>query len=501
MAALTRGLVLASLWLAVAAGVWPLRSAPGALAGALAILAGSAGLARLRPQAAVGLVFAFAYVSYGVVRLVAGPGVASVPFFLAAFVGLVVGLVPWTRWEARPGWRMPLAWWALGVAVTWPWVAAREFGPSFDASPATGLIVTTALVQLSLPLWMDRLLADGPSPVFHAVRRGDAEPRLPWHVWLTVSALATSIAALYQQWVDLAWLSGEPWTRLGRAVGLMGDANPMGVAAATWAPLTVLAFGTSRLAWLAGGLTSVPVWLGAWTSGARTTVILLAAGLCGLALTWTSARGWRRGRVLTVAVGLGVVALGLVMAVGPRLPEASPVGRLVANLSLSDPRATAYELFWHRNGYGSAAMAAVRDHPWMGVGVGRFWSVSQAYAQGLGLTIPPDNAQNLWRQSLVEQGILGVLPILWLTGLTAAALLRGRVEGSALLTRFMVAGLGASLVVGYPVQDPAIAVTLATLVCAVVRGEGSQRMAAPAPSSRSAANAAGSGSTVSTRHG
>ena len=57
----------------------------------------------------------------------------------------------------------------------------------------------------------------------------------------------------------------------------------------------------------------------------------------------------------------------------------------------------------------------------------------------------------------------------WLTVLTLAALFRGRAEGFDLVVRVMVLGLGAGLLVGYPVQDPAVAMTLATLVCAVAR--------------------------------
>jgi hypothetical protein len=72
---------------------------------------------------------------------------------------------------------------------------------------------------------------------------------------------------------------------------------------------------------------------------------------------------------------------------------------------------------------------------------------------------------------LAEQGLLGLLPLLWLTGLTAIGVFTGRADGLDLVLRVMVVGLGASLLVGYPVQDPAIAVTLATLVAIVARAE------------------------------
>jgi len=133
----------------------------------------------------------------------------------------------------------------------------------------------------------------------------------------------------------------------------------------------------------------------------------------------------------------------------------------------------AYEMLWRRDGYGLAAMQAVREHPLLGVGVGRFTGLSTAYHQRItGRAIPPDNAQNLWRHTLAEQGILGLAPILWLTLLTARSLVAPSPSAAALLMRVMLAGLGVALIVGYPVQDAAIAVTLATLVAEVARGRG-----------------------------
>jgi hypothetical protein len=106
----------------------------------------------------------------------------------------------------------------------------------------------------------------------------------------------------------------------------------------------------------------------------------------------------------------------------------------------------------------------------MGVGIGRFTGLSKSYAQkALGRAIPADNAQNLWRHTLAEQGLIGLLPILWLTGLTIMTVFAGRAEGVDLVLRVMLCGLGCGLIVGYPIQEPAIAVTLATIVAAVAR--------------------------------
>ena len=144
MARLTRVVVVISTLLAVAVGLWPLQTQPVLAAALASTFVGVAVLGRLMPAVATGLVLAAAYVCYGVIRLVAGPAVAGMPFFLAAFVGLALGTAPWTRWMARQPWRIPLAWWGTWVALTWPYVAARELNFSLEPSMAAGPVLTSA---------------------------------------------------------------------------------------------------------------------------------------------------------------------------------------------------------------------------------------------------------------------------------------------------------------------------------------------------------------------
>jgi hypothetical protein len=465
---LTRALVIGSMLLAVTAGLRPLGAQPAVLVSLAVVFMGTAIGARLRFAITASTVLLFAYVGYGVVRLIGGPALAGMPYWLAAFAGLVVGGVPWTRWQAGDGWRVPLAWWATTVAITWPFVAARELNYSLTPSLAAGPIITTALIQMSVALWMDRLLASR-----RQLREMRAEPlSIPrWAAPLLVSALVTGGAALYQHFVNVSWLSGEPWISLQRSVGLMGDANPMGVATALWAPLAwaMLAAG-GWIGALIGAPLAVGLWLAAWASGARTTIILMAAGIAGIALMWAVAREVPR---RTVALTAAVAAVALVIAAGiaaSQAPAGTPVARLVAALPKGAPQLMAYELFWRRDGYGLAAIAAINEHPFTGVGIGRFASQAPVYYRRLTDTaIPPDNAQNLWRQTLAEQGLLGFLPVLWLTMLTVRALISGSTGGEELILRVMLAGMGAALLFGYPVQDAAIAVTLGTLVAAVGR--------------------------------
>jgi hypothetical protein len=251
---------------------------------------------------------------------------------------------------------------------------------------------------------------------------------------------------------------------------MMGDANPLGVATALWAPIAVAGFATSAVSALFGTALALPLWLAAWASGARTTLILYAAGGAALLLLVASALGWpRRAVVLAGTIG-GTMLLVFAMLLAPRIDPLTPLGRLLAAVPKSSLRDAAYELLWNRDGYGAAAVAAINEHPLAGVGIGRFTALSTSYSQrATGRAIPADNAQNLWRHTLAEQGVIGLTPVLWLTALTVLSVCSGRVEGMDAVLRVMVAGLGVSVVVGYPVQDPAIAVTLATLVSMVAR--------------------------------
>lgn len=389
------------------------------------------------------------------------------PFWLAAFAGIAVGGASWARWQAAGAWRVPLAWWATGVAVTWPFFFTRELNYALPSSQAGGPIVTAALLQMSLALWMDWLLA---APARTDARGAHVPDTRLWNRALVASATLTAAAALYQRFVDMSWMSGEPWSSLQRALGLMGDANPMGVATAVWAPLAWTVTGGGLIGGLCGAVLAALLWAAAWVSGARTTLILMAVGVAGLTLVWATMRGISRRAILATVVAAGALGIALVTIVAPRAAPGTPVARLLATIPRESAGDAAYELLWRRDGYGLAAVQAIREHPLTGVGVGRFTGLSTAYHQRVtGRAIPPDNAQNFWRHTLAEQGVLGLLPILWLTVLAARSVLAPSTSGADLMMRVMLAGIGGALMFGYPVQDAAIAVTVGTLVAAVGR--------------------------------
>lgn len=464
---LSRIVVIGSTLAAVAAGLWPLASMPGVLTSLAAIFLGSTAAARWRSDLAAVVVLLFAYTNYGIARMIVGAELASMPYWLAAFAGLALGSTSRIRWEAQAGWRVPLAWWATSVALTWPFFAARDLGFSLAPSLAAGPTVVAAATQMSLALWMDRLLARRE----RGLEADDRHLRASRWAWpLAASAMFTSAAAVYQRFGDGAWLSGEPWVGLHRSVGMMGDANPVGVASALWAPLTWMLAAGSIPGSIAGGCAAVVMWAAAWFSGARTSIILVAAGLSGLVLAAAWAHG-RTGRILVgAAAGAGMLVGVLAVIAVPRVAPESPIGRLVATVPTESPGATVYELLWRRDGYGLAAIEAIKEHPVIGVGVGRFPRLSTGYYQRLtGRTIPPDNAQSFWRHTFAEQGVIGLLPILWLTGLACRSVLSRATTSLSLVMRVMLAGVGVALVFGYPVQDTAIAVTVGTLVAVVER--------------------------------
>ena len=177
-----------------------------------------------------------------------------------------------------------------------------------------------------------------------------------------------------------------------------------------------------------------------------------------------------RARALGVLAGLVVLA-GIGLAVAPGVNHASPFARLMSTVPRSSPTAMRMSCSGGVTG-GLAAVAAIREHPLLGVGVGRFTALSTRYhQQETGRAIPPDNAQNLATHAgRTGPGGDGADPLA--DGLTLVALLCRRPGGEERLLRVMVAGLGVALMFGYPVQNPAIAVTVATLVATVARRPG-----------------------------
>jgi hypothetical protein len=365
--------------------------------------------------------------------------------------------------------------WLLGVAVSWPVLAGREadFGP-LAADESIVLVIVNAAIALAVGVWFDAALA-------WDLKRIERRAALP----LLASVATAAAAVFYQGFVDISWLSSDIWIQLRRAPGLMGDANPMAIAAAVWAPLAPFVLG-GRV-WRFAGLALVPLlWYAAWLTGARSVILLVAAGALGLLIGSLAGRVSGR-RLLMALAGVAAVALAAFL-LASRQPGTGPLGRLTATLPLDRPMDLAYEVFWRRDGYGLAAVRAIQEHPLSGVGHGAFNHFAAHYhrLEG-GPPIPADNAQNFWRHALAERGLLGFVAVLALTVATARLLARGapRIPPAYAWTlKAVVCGLGLALLFGVPVQNPAIALTaslfLAWLHAAVKPDSDTARALSPA---------------------
>ncbi len=455
-AAAARLTVQGSLALAVAVGCWLMYLAdPGAALAAGIAFVSAALVARWRFALATATVLVFAYTSTG---LLVGLGASSyAPVWLAALAGIVTSF-SWTRWQAPVRWQWPLMLWLLGVALSWPIIAAREADFVMPTvGDAVAIVVFNAVAALCAALWVDAALAWDR----HIIERLLARP-------LLASAVVSAAAALYQGVIDIRWMSDDPWVSGQRAIGLMADANPMAIAAAVWAPLAVLVLGRARARLTALPL-SMALWYAAWLTGARTVLLLIPTGAIGLAAGYIQERGVRsRTLVIALAMVAAVAGSAIVLAVSMTTPSSGPIARLARSLPLDRPSAVAYEALWRRDGYGLAAVRAIREHPLSGVGSGAFTSLSRHYyrLEGGG-AVPADNAQNLWRQALAERGLLAFPAVLLLTLLTLQLLWRPASGVSSTYSASLkatIVGLGLTLTFGLPIQDPAIALTAACLV-------------------------------------
>jgi hypothetical protein len=449
-----RVVVQGSLVAAVATGCWLLFAEPALVALVAGVFSVAIVGAAFWFDRTSAVVLFLAY-TIGALALVVGASFPAMSVWLSALAGLVVGGFSWRTWASPAEWRWPLVLWLLGIALSWPILALREAGVSLDAPPTgVGLIVVATLASLASGMWLDSVLAWDRDRIERQVARP-----------LLAGAIVSSGAVFYQAFVDITWLSGEPWISARRAPGLMGDANPMAIVAALWAPLAFLLL-SQQVSRVAGAVLAVFLWYGAWLTGARSVILLVGAGALGLAGGALAERMTTR-RAALVVVAAGLVGLVAVVALA-RLPIAGPVSRLARTLPLDRPLDLAYEVLWRRDGYGLAAARAIREQPWSGVGNGAFYSLSTYYhrLEG-GPPIPADNAQNLWRQSLAERGLLAFPAVVGLTVVTLKALRRRAPDVRpryAWTVKAMVVGLALALTFGLPIQNPAIALTAASLL-------------------------------------
>ena len=494
---LTKVIVLASTLLAFAAHAW-LLSAQQPWLWLFVAAAFAASMAISRASLALGLAgpLVLAYAAPVVMMLAAGtPDNNFVVVWLALLAGPLFAGTDWHAWHTPARWTIALAGWAVILALTWPVIALREIDFSLIAAgtlntpngllappPPTSAatVVLAALGQLMGLLWLDFLWARfGTSQLPQAERL----VFLP----LVVSIALACAAGVWQKTMDLTWMSVDPWPRLGRASGLMLDANSFGTAAAIWAPIAL------ALMWRLGQPTTIGVALttllaaGMWTSGSRTALMVAAIGATAIlvALLWRS-RSWQA-RAVPVALLLGAALVVVVTSVRGT-DQSSPLARLFDTIPSTDEGGVpqlARDL-WERNGYGLAAMRAVAEHPWTGVGVGAFALLAPEYFHlETGGIIPGDNAQNWWRHQIAELGFIGAVPAIAMSFGILSMLFIGTPDVShravATLLRGTLVGVGLASLLGVGTQHPALFITFVTVVFWLGALVGTPRQSAASP--------------------
>ncbi len=396
--------------------------------------------------------------------------------WVAAVLGWVLAQPSRGSWHLPGFWRWPAATWALVVATTWPFVVARELDVSLAAVPTVALnhalgfppadtvalVAAAAVSVLTSLLFLDALWHASTRPAGSHLADGVA---LPLGLGLAMSVAA----AMYQTQVDLAWLNTPYWIELRRAPGFIGDPNVLGAAAALVGPtLAIAAWRRGAPAWTAL-LWSVVSLAGVIASGSRTGLAAWTVGTAGFTIA-AVATSRQRVRAL-IAVALVAVAIGAAArAVADAPPSGNALSRAVQALSGADVFTLegARAALLDRYGYGPVSAAVIAAHPtWgMGIGTGDLFLADAAETQ-LGRPLIPDNAQNWWRQVLLELGVVGgAAPIAASLAALLALLRMARGAGAprAVAHAAPIVAAGLILLVGVPTQHAFIQVLMAWLL-------------------------------------
>lgn len=474
---LSRIVVLCSLLAAIALQTWLGARDYTTLVAVIVVLGVIVG--RIAPAAAAASILVFTYIAPVAMQLVLGRYLPPfIVIWIAALAGLTMSSGITRGWALPPRWRWPLIAVALVIAIGWPIVVWREAdfnlalldnyrvaNTSGGVAPpvATVGILETALAHLMGLLWFDFLYAryreEPPARLVLAV----ATP-------LAVSAALGCALGAYQAFVDLNFWSVGGWALIRRAAGALLDANVSGMASACWMPAFV------ALAWSWKSRWRIPVasaavllsFAAVWSSGSRTALL---AALVGIGFTLAAAARQTTTAVRrrsAVAIGAAAVAAVVLFSVLP-LPTVGPLERLRAGIQNASKKGPAgvFTTLWDRDTYGSASTSAIRDTPWVGVGVGAFTLMSMDYVRAAGgPEVPFDNAQNWMRHQIAELGVIGSAGwILW-TVLFAITLFRGRAGHESAVASASIKGallgLAAASMLGVPSISAAITLTFWT---------------------------------------
>jgi hypothetical protein len=249
----------------------------------------------------------------------------------------------------------------------------------------------------------------------------------------------------------------------------MLDANASGALGALWIPIAIGFAATARTkgAAAAMALAAAVLTLSVWATGSRTALLAAVAGAASLPHLAARSPGSRRPLLIAAAAMLALIAGTAVVA---RSSTVGPIARVRAEfapLVNSGGAVRALEELWSRNGYGTASVRMFQDSPLTGVGVGAFPALVHE-ATGL----PADYAQNWIRHQLVELGVVGSLGLLLWMAVLAVTFPRQpqdpRFSVRLLTMKYAIAGVGLASMLGVPGQNLFVALTVWTLLFAVL---------------------------------
>lgn len=395
--------------------------------------------------------------------------------WLAPMLAIAAAEAGTADWSLPRRWALPLAFWGLCVAVGWPIVVMREadwaialLTDTRTATTSQGVhvpmavswIAHVAAAQMIAVLWADSLCR-----VYSTGRDGfEREIMRPLAAALALSAGV----GLYQIAVDGMFLNSTVFGVTNRAAGLFLDGNVFGVLMAVLIPvlfaLTLDQRGRVRVLAAAGAAACL---LCVWGSGSRTALLAATCCLSPLVVVWASARSVAAR--LAGVVGVAVLAVGFGVAVwAGQLSGLSARTQLLLERSWSTDMPVV-EYLWNRDGFGTAAVRMIEEHPIVGVGVGTFHILVRDYSRldnpSMGLS--GDNAQNWLRHVVAEHGVLGSAGVVLFAILLVGSMLRRTPAGllvRSLMVRSAIIGLGAASLMGVPTQHAFVLVVFLTLV-------------------------------------
>jgi hypothetical protein len=370
------------------------------------------------------------------------------------------------RWSLPGFCRVPLAFWGVLAASTWPIIMCRQSDFELSEIPSVfgAVSANAALMVITGILWLDWLFSE------YSIEdrwRFQTEILLPLGMgWMVAAGLAT-----YQTFGRMTFLNPPFWAGLYRATGSLADANLLGVVSALWGPAIVgIAAERRSRTWWAISAAALPLsWVTVWASGSRSSMPLVLLGLVGILYgLWRSTRSKRQVSVAaaTLLVVAGIAAIGVARS---KTPVVGPVTRLVSEFRPSWSSAwarTAIDQLRTRNGYGVIAADMIQQSPLVGIGLGAFNPLVDLYSQHLlHQHLPPDNAQNWFRHQIAEVGVIGSIGwIAWCASflilLITTPVPTDRPAGH--IVRSLLIGFGLISLVGVPAQNIAVALTFWT---------------------------------------